>query len=309
MLRAAADRVARRHHEQGQADACSRRRASTPRYLPPREAASPAMGCARQLAVLLSPPACRHCWSRLEPDALVEAQRQVQVLHAGAAGALAEVVQPRRQPDSALALVAKDEELQAVGVVQHVRAQEGAALQGVSVVQRHHGHEQGTLVVLRDGVVQVGHRGAGLQLRLAQRHRDDHALLEVAHRWAEDRLRRQSCALLHLWGVLVVEAEAVGAPWLVLPALIDIDQALATAGVAAHSVDHDVGLGRHQARVHERLHKPDEARGIAAGVGDALGPLDGLALLLGHLGEAVGPAVGDAVRGAGVDDDRVRVAH
>ena len=47
---------------------------------------------------------------------------------------------------------------------------------------------------------------------------------------------------------------------------------------------------------------------MAAGVGDALGSNDALAQAT-YLGEAIGPAGGGAMRGRGVDDDRVGVLH
>eukprot|EP00408_Alexandrium_pacificum_P038178 CAMPEP_0171287276 /NCGR_PEP_ID=MMETSP0790-20130122/69463_1 /TAXON_ID=2925 /ORGANISM="Alexandrium catenella, Strain OF101" /LENGTH=149 /DNA_ID=CAMNT_0011756783 /DNA_START=88 /DNA_END=535 /DNA_ORIENTATION=+ len=73
---------------------------------------------------------------RLEPGGLVKAQRQVQVLHASTARALAQVVEPCQQPHRALVLVAEAEDLQVVRVVERVWAQEGPPLERVHRVQR-----------------------------------------------------------------------------------------------------------------------------------------------------------------------------
>ena len=70
-----------------------------------------------------------------EPSGLVESERDVEVLHRRAACALAQVVQARTEHARALLLVAVDEDLQVVGVVERVGSQEGVALEEPRLVR------------------------------------------------------------------------------------------------------------------------------------------------------------------------------
>src|SRR6185312_8224991 len=67
-------------------------------------------------------------------------------------------------------------------------------------------------------------------------------------------------------------------------------------------IDGDRPIPGHQPFFDQRPHQRDEARGIAAGIGDAARLGDGGALLLRHLGEAIGPSRAGAMRGRRVDD-------
>ena len=66
---------------------------------------------------------------------------------------------------------------------------------------------------------------------------------------------------------------------------------------------------RQQPPLYQRCNQGDKARGVAAGVGDPLGCLDGIPLLLAQLREAVNPAWGGPVGGGGVDDPGIGVFH
>ena len=116
--------------------------------------------------------------------------------------------------------------------------------------------------------------------------------------------------LLHLRHVLVRELDAVEAERLdVGVLLVDLDQLLAAAGVARHAEHGGRRIGAHDAGIDQRPQDGDGAGRIAAGIGDALGGEQGLAVLLAELGEAVGPAVGHAMGGAGVDHAGVGVTE
>ena len=85
------------------------------------------------------------------------------------------------------------------------------------------------------------------------------------------------------------------------------DHLLAAAAVARERVARQQRVRRQDARLDERVDQHDEAAGVAAGHRDALGGTDrGLALGR-QLRETVRPAGGRAVRGRGVEHDRVRV--
>ena len=84
---------------------------------------------------------------------------------------------------------------------------------------------------------------------------------------------------------------------------------LAAARVARERITGERVVGGHEACLYEGRRGGDEARGVAARVGDALARGDGGALALRELGEAVGPVGGRAVRRGGVDDAGVGVLH
>ena len=106
----------------------------------------------------------------------------------------------------------------------------------------------------------------------------------------------------HLRHVLVLEGEAVSAKGRRAPLLFELgDHGLAAAGIAGHGVHGDRPIRRHDPRPHQGTHQTDEAGRVAAGIGHARGPRHGRALVLVHLGEAVGPARCDAIGGRGVD--------
>ena len=60
--------------------------------------------------------------------------------------------------------------------------------------------------------------------------------------------------------------------------------------------------------LHQRRHQAHKAAGMAAGVGDPLGPSE-LFPQAAHLREAVDPVVAGAVGRGGVDDDGVGIGH
>ena len=114
--------------------------------------------------------------------------------------------------------------------------------------------------------------------------------------------------LLHLRHVLVRELEPVDSERLDAGLLVDGDQLLAAAGIA-RDAKHDGGrIGAHDAGVDQRPQQRDGAGRVAARIGDAVGVEQLLALVLGQLRKAVGPAVGHAIRRRGVDHDRVGIA-
>jgi hypothetical protein len=101
--------------------------------------------------------------------------------------------------------------------------------------------------------------------------------------------------------MLVLEAERVKLEGWAALAVMRLDHALATAGIAADRVDRDGVIARHDAGLDERADEPDRARRITAGVGDLARSGDAFGLALGHLGKAIGPIGIDAMRGAGVE--------
>ena len=87
------------------------------------------------------------------------------------------------------------------------------------------------------------------------------------------------------------------------------DQLLAAAGVARDAKHGRRRIGAHEAGVDQRPQQRDRAGRVAARIADPVGGEQLLALVLGQLGEAIGPAVGHAMRRRGVDHDRVAVTH
>ena len=92
-----------------------------------------------------------------------------------------------------------------------------------------------------------------------------------------------------------------------LVCLILGDHLLAAAAVARERVARQQRVRRQDARLDERVDQHDEAAGVAAGHRDALGRTDRGFALGRQLREAIRPAGGRAVRGRGVEHDRVRV--
>jgi hypothetical protein len=115
--------------------------------------------------------------------------------------------------------------------------------------------------------------------------------------------------LLHLRHMLVRELQPIEAERLDAGLFVGGDQLLAAAGVARDAEHRGCGVGAHDAGVDQRPQDGDGARRIAARVGDAVGGQKLLAVVLGHLGEAIGPAVGHAMGSAGVDHDGVGVTQ
>ena len=135
-----------------------------------------------------------------------------------------------------------------------------------------------------------------------QRHRDQHALAEMADRGHEDRPAREAPVFLRLRHVLVFEAQRVKLEGRAVIVVMRRDHRLAAARIAAHRVDGDRVIGGDQPGVDQRPDEADRPGRIAAGVGDPAGVGDALALAGRHLGKAVFPVRVDPVRGAGVEE-------
>ncbi len=158
-------------------------------------------------------------------------------------------------------------------------------------------------VVVGDGGVQLG-PGRDLRERSElQRHGGDHALAEIADRRREERRARQFGIGLQFGQVLVLEGEGVELELVGLVALglVILDHGAAAARIAGDAVDGDREVGRQQARLDQRAKGCDGTLRPAAGIAHPSGIGDGLGLAPVHLGEAIGPAVGHAMRGRGVD--------
>ena len=152
-----------------------------------------------------------------------------------------------------------------------------------------------------------------MQLVCAKRNADEHAGVVICDDGREERGLLQAGDDPHLREVLVLLGQAVEARGIERGvahfALILRDHLLAAAAVASQREAAQHGVGRNDARVDQRPRDGDEARRVAAGVGDALARDDGLAHRRGELREAVGPALGRAMRGGGVDDARMVVLY
>ena len=111
---------------------------------------------------------------------------------------------------------------------------------------------------------------------------------------------------LHLWNMLVVQAQAVeakGAARAWRGGVLELgDHRPATAGITRHGVDRHRPGGRQQTGRDERTNQRDEPRRVAPRVGDAAGSDDGFALALRHFRESVGPARGCPVGAGRIDD-------
>jgi hypothetical protein len=116
----------------------------------------------------------------------------------------------------------------------------------------------------------------------------------------------------HLGHVLVVEGEAVGLRR-GEPAtgvrLVAFDQLLAAARITGDRGGRDRQRSGHQPRIHQRAQQKNEPGGMAAGIRDALGAPELLALPGGEFGQVERPVGRHAMRGAGVDQARLGVGH
>ena len=103
--------------------------------------------------------------------------------------------------------------------------------------------------------------------------------------------------------MLVLEGQPVGQEFrrVVALRLIILDHLAAAAGIAGDAVHGDRKAGRDEPGLDQRTQRRDRPLRPAAGIGDQLRAGDRLRLLSVHLRKAVGPALGDAMRGRGVD--------
>ena len=111
--------------------------------------------------------------------------------------------------------------------------------------------------------------------------------------------------------MLVLQGQAVDAGRVkglrLVGGLVIRDHFLAAAGIAGQGEAGERVGSRDDAHPDQRSCAGDESCRVAAGIGDPVAGCDGGALVGGELREAVGPAVGSAVRGGSVDDADVRV--
>ena len=161
------------------------------------------------------------------------------------------------------------------------------------------------------GGLDVRHRLAGAELSAEERDARLHAAVEIRHDRREHRRVRQTRDRAHLAQVLVLLREGVlpgrGVQGVGRVCLIFGDHLLAAPAVARERVARQQRVRRQDARLDERIGEHDEAAGVAAGHGDALGRSDRCLALGRQLRKAVHPARRGAVRGRGVEHDRVRV--
>ena len=87
------------------------------------------------------------------------------------------------------------------------------------------------------------------------------------------------------------------------------DQGVAAAGVAGQGVNRHRSVRGQQPGINQRTHQQDKPGRIAAGVGDILGLADGRALARFQLRQTVGPAGGNPVGGAGVNQAGIRLLN
>ena len=149
-----------------------------------------------------------------------------------------------------------------------------------------------------------------LKQRAVERDVHRHAAGEIADIRREDGRMRERAHLLHFGKVLVMKPQRIEAGrverTVSLFRLVLGDALLARARVAADRVADEGIVLRRDAVRDQRIDEGDKAARITAGIGDALGALDGLSVKRRELGEAVCPALRRAVRRGSVDDDCLR---
>jgi len=141
-------------------------------------------------------------------------------------------------------------------------------------------------------------RAAGRQL---QGHRHRHALRIVSDGGHEQRLTRQPRMGGDFRQVFLVLRGAVEEGPVDRARLEFLDHRLAAAGIARDPGQRDGRIRRDHPGIDQRPQGRDGTGGPAAGVGDAGGAADRVALALRQFGKAIGPVRGDAKGGGGVD--------
>ena len=134
-----------------------------------------------------------------------------------------------------------------------------------------------------------------------QRHRHQHALVEIAHRGHEDRPPRQAGIGLQFRHMLVLEPETIEFERRCRAAFEIGDHRLAATRIAADGVDADRVVRRYQTHLDQRPQQRDAAGRIAAGIGDARGVGDRYSLSRRHFRKPVDPAGRDPVRRGGIE--------
>src|SRR5579859_8008499 len=241
-----------------------------------------------------------------EAGGLIKSQHQVEVLHGGARGALAEIVEQCHQPRLLQLVGAEDVELHSVGAVQALRRQRRERSRLLETCDL---DKALALIGLRQRRVQIPQLRRRGQCVKRQRHLDDHALRIAADRRLEDRRMLQAAMRLHLGDVLVTKRKSINAIGYLGEArgrlvLELLDHPAPAAGVSRDGIDRERPARRQHPGVRQRPHQADEAGRIAAGIGDAFCAFDRGALRPRHLGEAVGPAISRPVGRGGIDHTR-----
>ena len=250
-----------------------------------------------------------------QADGFIKAQSDIHVLDGGAACALAQVVDNCRHLHHVL--VAENLDAGVVRVVFDRRVEPSVEQHGRGF-KRHHLHEAAAFVVLRENF------GKAFGADLLREHvredgdRDRHALVVGAEHRVEEGNVIEFAVLLHFGQVLVGECQSVGRgshdgfrfAGLVCEirfVFVFGDELLAAAGITRDAVGCEVGALREDSRGNQRVHAQDKARGVAAGVRDALALGDGFALGGRKFRHPVRPVGVHAVRRGGVDHAGVRV--
>ena len=109
--------------------------------------------------------------------------------------------------------------------------------------------------------------------------------------------------------MLVLEAEAIQFEGRRAAILKTRDHRLAAARIAAHRVDGDGIVRRHEARIDQRPQQRNAAGRIAAGIGDLPRGPDLVGLVRREFGKAVSPVAGDPKRRRRVEHLGRRSAH
>mmetsp|Transcript_43481 Transcript_43481/g.114263 ORF Transcript_43481/g.114263 Transcript_43481/m.114263 type:complete len:370 (+) Transcript_43481:294-1403(+) len=245
-----------------------------------------------------------------EARPFLETQGEVEILHRSAACSLAKVVEPCSHDARALVVVAVDEDLELVGVIQRVGAQEGIPLEQallcpLRITQRHDTDKLGVRIMLRECSVNRSAGFGGTFDKVAvvvDGYGHDHPLGKGADGWQEDGRPFEARVHAHLRQMLVIQVEAIRPPGLVrIRTLEDADERLAATRVAGYGTGHKRRRRLQHSGIDERCSHRNEARGVAARVGDALGRRDALALLRAQLGKPVRPVWVGAMRSARID--------
>ena len=108
----------------------------------------------------------------------------------------------------------------------------------------------------------------------------------------------------HFRQMLVIQTQTISAERQIGFRRKALDQRLAATGIARHRVHHIGPVCRQQSAGDQRRDQRQKAGRIATGVGDKARIGDCLTLTGAKFGKAIGPALGRAVRGRGIDDPR-----
>ncbi|MNJ36209.1 hypothetical protein D3C77_309880 [compost metagenome] len=176
--------------------------------------------------------------------------------------------------------------------------------------QRRHLYIARAMIVLTQAVMQASSTHPGRQQARLQGNGQGDALTVAAIAGHEHRPLRQTGMLLDLRHMLVIQVQAIHQhPLRRLHArcFVTFDRCTAATGIPRDGIDGQWVISWHQPCGHQGSQQGNRAGGIATRVADPLGLGDSFGLLLVQFRQAIHPACGGAVRGAGIDHPDLRV--